>query len=225
MRRAFLSYSTDDDGYVSDVARKLGRPRTHVDYQSFRPGEDFRSEIRRNLDDTDVFVFFVSDASLASSSCRFELDEAEMRTMRGTLRRSIAIFRDGAPDPASLPVWLSRVRAIHVATPEQAARTIESLLLSTSEDRERPFIGRSEELQRGIRKLATSEPLPRLIVATGLEGIGRRSYLRRLVSEGLSLELAPMIVLSPTATIEDLPLAAYDCKGAAVAAGARLERA
>lgn len=203
MPRAFLSHSTDDKPYVDEVAKYLGRPRTTIDSQAFRPGEDFRQAIRRSLDDSDVFVIFVSPKSLASSWVQFEVDEAELRAIRGTLRRSIAIFIDGPVSPSDLPVWLSRVRAVPHTSPAQSARTIESLLFNSS-DHQRPFIGRNEDLQRGVRKLSTDDPLPRIAIISGLEGVGRRSYLARLLKDALSLDLGPIIVLPTTATLEDL---------------------
>ena len=191
MPRAFLSHSTDDKAYVQEVATRLGRHRALIDTQAFNPGEDFRDAIRRTLDESETFVLFVSPRSLASSWVKFELDEAEMRSMRGKLRRSLAIFIDGPIDAGALPPWLARVRAVQHSSPGQSARTIESILLGSPADGPRPFIGRNDDLQRGVRKLSTSNPPQRILVVSGLQGIGRRSYLSRLVSDALSLDLGP----------------------------------
>lgn len=204
MRRAFLSHSSDDKDHVRDVAQRLGRIRSHLDEHSFEPGEDFRDAIRGALENSDVFVFFVSERSLASSWCQFELDEAELRTVRRSLGKSVAIFLDQDPDPRDLPTWLSRVRGVPYVSAGHAARTIELLLRKVQPHLQRPFIGRSDELQRGVRKLAASSPTPRIIVATGLEGIGKRTYLEKLVHEALSLDMSPEIDLDESATIEDL---------------------
>lgn len=204
MPRAFLSHSTDDKAFVDEVAERLGRHQALIDSRTFAPGEDFRIAIRGAVDKADVFVFFVSPRSLDSSWVQFELDEAEMRALRGTLRASIAIFIDAHVESAKLPPWLARVRAVRHTTPGQSARTIASLLLGSPSDDQRPFIGRNDDLQRGVRKIATADPPPRIVVVSGLEGVGRRSYLARLVDDALSLTLGPTIVMSPTATIEDL---------------------
>jgi len=66
-----------------------------IDTQAFAPGEDFRTAIRRTMDDADVFVFFVSRKSLASSWVRFELDEADC-----------ALYEEGSGG-----VWRSSSRA------------------------------------------------------------------------------------------------------------------
>lgn len=134
----------------------------------------------------------------------FELDQAEIRALRGTLRASLAIFIDGPVDTTKLPEWLARVRAVRHTTPGQSARTIEALLLGGVGDSHRPFMGRNLDLQRGVRKLSTADPPPRIVIASGLEGVGRRSYLSRLLRDTLSLDLGPVIVLPRTGTIEDL---------------------
>jgi hypothetical protein len=187
---------------VREVASLLGRPRANIDVWSFAPGEDFRDEIRRALDESDVFVFFVSESSLRSSWCQFELDEAELRSVRKRLRHSLAIMI-GDVDVAELPDWLRHAKVVRHDAPQRSARAIEAVLLGPAVDLH-PFIGRSHELQRSLRKLTASNPLPRILIASGLEGVGRRSFLRRLVSEGLDLDLGPFIVLSQTGTIEDL---------------------
>jgi tetratricopeptide (TPR) repeat protein len=202
MRKAFLSHSSDDAEYVREVASLLGRPRAHIDAWSFEPGEDFREEIRRALDESDVFVFFVSESSLRSSWCRFELDEAELRSIRKMLRHSLAILI-GDVDIAELPEWLRRAKVVRHNAPQRSARVIEAALLGPATD-SHPFIGRSSDLQRSLRKLTAASPLPRILIASGLEGVGRRSFLRRLVADGLDLDLGPFIVLPQTATIEDL---------------------
>lgn len=209
MPRAFLSHSTDDKTYVEEVAQRLGRHRARIDTHSFRPGEDFRDAIRRTLDESEVLVLFVSRTSLASSWVKFELEEAELRSLRGRLRRALAIFIDGPVDASALPQWLAQLKAVQHATPGHSARTIESLLLASAPEAQRPMLGRNEDLQRGVRKITSGEPPPRLFIISGLEGIGRRSYLSKLVADALSLDLGPVMPLPSTATLEDLYLESH----------------
>lgn len=207
MPKAFLSHSSIDKEYVSEVAAALGRARVHIDEKSFDAGSDFRTEIRRTLDDSECFVFFVSPDSLESVWCKFELDEAELRAARGTLRRSLAIFLGDIGDIGLLPEWLRRVKAVANRTPAQSARAIQAVLNRIRPDADRPFIGRNDELQRGVRKLASGEPLPRILVAHGLEGVGRRTYLSQLVQHALSLDMGPVLAVPEAGTLEDLFIA------------------
>jgi TIR domain len=204
VQRAFLSHSTDDKTYVEEVAARLTRYRARIDTRAFKPGEDFRDAIRRVMDETEVFVLFVSPKSLASSWVQFEIDEAELRAIRRAIRRGLAIFIDGPVDSSRLPEWLARMRAVAHANPGQSARTIESLLLEASPAEAHPFLGRNDDLQRGIRKLSGAEPRPRILIMSGLEGMGRRSFGQRLVRDALGLDFGPILALPATGTLEDL---------------------
>ena len=204
MRRAFLSHSTEDKAYVEEVAARLTPYRARIDSRAFRPGEDFRDAIRRVMDESGVFVLFVSTKALESSWVNFEIDEAELRTLRRTIRSGLAIFIDGPVDSSVLPEWLARMRAVVHGNPGQSARTIESLLLDASPAAAHPFLGRSDDLQRGIRKLSGAEPRPRILIVSGLEGVGRRTFASHLVRDSLGLDLGPILTLPATGTLEDL---------------------
>ena len=204
MRRALLSHSSDDKAYVEEVASRLTPYRARIDSHAFRPGEDFRDAIRRVMDETEAFVLFVSSKSLASSWVKFEIDEAELRMLRRTIRSGLAIFIDGPVDSSALPEWLARMRAVAHGNPGQSARTIESLLLESSPKDAHPFLGRSDDLQRGTRKLSGVEPRPRILIMSGLEGVGRQTFASHLVRDALGLDLGPVLTLPATGTLEDL---------------------
>lgn len=204
VRRAFLSHSTEDKAYVEEVAARLTPYRARIDSRAFRPGEDFRDAIRRAIDESGVFVLFVSKAALQSSWVNFEIDEFELRTLTRTIRTGLAIFIDGPVDSSSLPEWLARMRAVAHGNPGQSARTIESLLLDTNAADAHPFLGRSDDIQRGIRKLSGAEPRPRILIVSGLEGVGRRTFASHLVRDSLGLDLGPILTLPATGTLEDL---------------------
>lgn len=204
MRRAFLSHSTDDKAYVEEVAVRLTPYRARIDSRAFRPGEDFRDAIRRVLDETGVFVLFVSKRSLESSWVSFEIDEGELRALRRTIRNGLAIFIDGPVDSSLVPEWLARMRAVAHGNPGQSARTIEALLLDSNAADAHPFLGRHEDIQRGTRKLTGAEPRPRILVVSGLEGVGRRTFASHLVRDALGLDVGPILTLPATGTLEDL---------------------
>jgi tetratricopeptide (TPR) repeat protein len=193
---------------VRKVASILGPYKAQIDVKSFQVGEDFRGEITRALDDSDTFVFFASRKSLSSIWCRYEIDEADLRRVRRTLRKSLVLVIDEEVGIGDLPQWLQRGRIVRYLSPALAARKVEGILLAPDLD-QRPFLGRNDDIQRGVRKLSASDPPARILIATGLDGIGRRTYLDHLIGDALDLELGPRIILSDTATIEDLFL---ECK-------------
>ena len=60
MSRVFLSHSSKQKGYVEIVARKLGESRVVYDKWTFEAGNKTLDEIYKWLDNTGLFVFFIS---------------------------------------------------------------------------------------------------------------------------------------------------------------------
>ncbi len=98
MKKAFLCHSSADKKYVEDVARKLGRARVLYDVVSFEAGKDFRAEILRHLDKAAMFVFFASKKSLGSEWCKFEIREAEFRSVSGGIEGQLTLIIDPRED-------------------------------------------------------------------------------------------------------------------------------
>ena len=76
MGKAFLSHSSRDKILVEAVARKLGEKYCICDTFSFECGQKTFDEIIKGLDDTDLFVLFLSDNSLNSEWVKKELSIA-----------------------------------------------------------------------------------------------------------------------------------------------------
>ena len=148
MTKVFLSYSSEDKEYVKIAAKKLGRARIVFDEMTFEPGSDFRDEIYRRLDEATHFVFFASGKSLASTWCRFELREAELKKIHGKLSGALCIIIDPAISFNNLPRWLQSTKATLQTRPSQAGRDIQHLVFSTLAPlQQKPFVGREGLLQ------------------------------------------------------------------------------
>ena len=212
MRKAFLCHASKDKGYVEIVARKLGRAKVVFDAMHFRPGEDFRDEIQKGLDDTRVFVFIVSRNSLESVWCKYEANEAEYRKLNESLDHCLAIIIDRDIPFSDLPSWLQRSKAVIQTRPSQAARDIQHSLFATSVTGEtHPFIGRQGLVADFARSIAQPDTqAPHVVVLSGLEGIGRRSYLQRAVYDHLDLNLGPFFLADDTVDLTDVYLWALD---------------
>ncbi|HEX3581896.1 MAG TPA: toll/interleukin-1 receptor domain-containing protein [Thermoanaerobaculia bacterium] len=207
MDKAFLCHSSNDKPYVERVAKRLGRAKVVFDAMSFAAGHDFRREIEAGLDASALFVFFVSRASLSSTWCKFEVDEAHFRMLNGEIRGQIAVIIDPAVKFGDLPKWMQRLRAIVQPRPVQAAREIERELFAIAPTSlaAQPFVGRQQLQREFVEKLAVRmESGPRIFIVSGLEGVGRRSYLARVLQDNLGLTLGPYRVLDTTSTFEDL---------------------
>jgi tetratricopeptide (TPR) repeat protein len=207
MYKAFLAHSSTDKDYVERIARRLGRGRVLYDVQDFLPGQDFRDAIRAGLDRSALFVLFASTESLKSTWVHFEIDEAEVRRISGKLKAVLVFIIDPRLGIHDLPEWMRRARVLTQTRPTQAARVILSqLIYQTGAERQSLFFGREELLQDVAKELVPSggQRIPQVIIASGLEGVGRRTLLRRALRDNLSLDFGPMIVLEETDGLDRL---------------------
>lgn len=212
MRKAFLCHASLDKEYVRLVATRLGRAKIHFDELSFTPGKDFRDEIRRHLSESALFVFFASKASLQSVWCTFEIDEAQWRKLTGELEAHLAIIIDTDVTFDDLPGWLQRAKAVIQPRPSQATRDIEHALFSIlPADYHKPFVGR-QDLAREFSEAVSGvhAPPPGVLVVSGLDGVGRRSYLRRVCKDNLAMNLGPSFIVDDTRTLDDIYLWVLD---------------
>ena len=76
MEKAFLSHSSNDKTLVRHVANILGTHHCAYDEYSFSPGLQTLDEIFREMDESDVFVFFISEKALSSQWVKQEVAEA-----------------------------------------------------------------------------------------------------------------------------------------------------
>ncbi|MEK6711422.1 MAG: toll/interleukin-1 receptor domain-containing protein [Nitrospinota bacterium] len=169
MRKAFLCHSSKDKEYVRIVARRLTRARIIFDEISFEPGEDFRNEITKRLDAASVFVYFVSKDSLKSVWCNFEVDEAHIRKISGSLDGQLSIIIDRKVKYDDLAKWLRKFKTVIQTRPSQATRDIQHSLFSVlSPQEKKPFIGRQQLLAEFVKSLSTFESkVPNIFVITG----------------------------------------------------------
>ena len=77
MEKVFLSHSSADKAYVEKIAKQLGKDRCVYDAMCFEVGMQTIDEIFRELNNTGIFVLFISDTSLNSDWVKRELARAE----------------------------------------------------------------------------------------------------------------------------------------------------
>lgn len=205
MRKAFICHSSKDKDYARFVAKKLRRANVVFDEFTFEPGQDFRDEIIKHLDQSALFVFLASHESIQSTWCKFEIDQAHLKRMSGGISGQLAIIIDPKVSFADLPKWMRNAKALVQTRPSQAVRDIQqslfAVLLPTTG---KPFLGRQTLQTEFCDALATATP--HLFVINGLDGIGRRSYLERTSLDSLGLHLGPFILVDETHAIEDVYL-------------------
>jgi tetratricopeptide (TPR) repeat protein len=225
MMKAFLSHSSrDKESYVRVVANRLGTERAIFDEVTFEEGMQTFDEIHKNLDQSDLFVLFISDAALSSAWVKMELEAAFSLLRDGNLQRLFPIIIDPNvtyADPR-LPDWMRREYNLkYIGQPTVAARRIEHQLRELSwqlhprlQQRERIFVGRNELIKLFEERMdAIGRPTPVCLIAAGIKGVGRKALLRNclkksnIVPEGYQ---PPSISLSNDESIEDFLQRLYD---------------
>jgi hypothetical protein len=95
MIKCFLSHSSKDkDSYVRLVAEKL-RPEVKIfDEETFEAGMFSLEEIITSLDETTLFVLFISDSALNSNWVKTELSIAKERIDEDKIERIYPIIID-----------------------------------------------------------------------------------------------------------------------------------
>ena len=207
MLKAYLAHSSIDKAFVDRVAYRLGRPRVVYDKMCFEPGVDLRDSIIEGLDSSGLFVFFASKNSLQSTYVKFEITEATWQLLREEMGGAIAIIIDKDVEPNQLPEWMQRCLILSTESPIHAARAIRtSLLRGSGLEKQTPFVGRERGLAEFARELIRppEEKIRRIIIVSGLAGVGRRTFVCRALRDYLSLETSPVLILEETASLDTL---------------------
>lgn len=186
--RAFLSHSSTDKEFVRAVASELGRQFCLFDEQVFEDGEQFKDAIETMLDESSVFVLFVSEATLERIWVQFEVNEAWYRKLEGRISQALVFLLSSSIKFGDLPKWLSRGKISSVTSPKVTAREIrhhlDELLRSQQQAH---FEGRSADIAN-LQKIMTplGQRPPRIVGVFGLPSVGRRTFIRKAAQLGLS---------------------------------------
>lgn len=219
MRKVFLSHSSKDKIFVEKVANVLGKDYCVYDAYTFESGMKTLDEIYKNLEESNIFVIFLSDNALNSSWVREEYEKAEELEQKGKLQKIFPFIIDKKINykDIRIPKRLKEYNLKLVASPKLAASKIKACMLDV-EWRQNPslymrntlFLGRNKEIQEfEERRADIDHGLKGLIASSAFEGIGRKAYMRHvLVKDNLmSASLRPNIIsLERHQSIEDFIL-------------------
>lgn len=179
MAKAFLSHSSKDKDFVKKVADDLGSALAHYDERTFEPSGDSAEEILKALGNSDVFVLFFSQNSLASPWVKRELGYAQHLYFEGKIS-DIAIFPLDDTPRDSLPGWLRPLVVQTLRVPRLVALRLRSLLAPHELPDFSRFIGRDDALKQVKDILRDQSPnRPSSVLLSGVSGIGRRRLIRR----------------------------------------------
>ena len=203
MIKAFLSYSSTDKEIVSEIKKKLTRVWTYFDEDFIAPGEDFREAIVSRIEETKLFVLFASKASINSSWVKFELDTVYWESINSKGIQVLVLNLDNV-DITQFPKWMQRAKIQQIDNIEIATQIIlDKLFDSIKEDT--LYVGRAKETEQFNKDLhAMYSNFPNVIALSGLEGIGRRTFAKKVIYERLNLKYELEIHIKEYEGIDEL---------------------
>jgi tetratricopeptide (TPR) repeat protein len=189
MIKAFLSHSSKDkDSYVRPVANWLGKENIIYDEFTFEEGEKNLDLILEGLEESELFVIFISENSLSSKWVKREISESKKIIDSGKLLRILPIVIDNKIkyDDKRIPKWLREEYNLRPITRcKTAADKIKTKLMKLCWDKHPRlekinslFVGRNDQLEEFEERINNYEKSKPIVISTsGLIGVGRRTFL------------------------------------------------
>lgn len=190
MIKAFLSHSSTDKEIVRKIKKKLTRAWTYFDEDCFGPGDDFRKAIVSHIEEAKLFVLFASKASLKSSWVKFELETVYWESIKKKDIQVLVLNLDNL-EIDHFPEWMKNAKIQPIDNIGIAAQIIIDKLFEYI-NTDKVYVGRTKEAEKFNRDLiAQYSDFPNVIALSGLEGIGRRTFAKKVISQrfGLKYEL------------------------------------
>lgn len=91
MEKIFLSHSSSNKDYVRPIFEYFGGDRCIFDEMTFESGMKTLQEIFKGIDETDIFVFFISNDALESAWVKKEITRAQ-QNLDSDIRKLSQIF-------------------------------------------------------------------------------------------------------------------------------------
>lgn len=179
MGKAFLSHSSKDKSFVKKVADDLGSALCHYDERTFEPSGESAGEILEALNNSRVFVLFLSKNSLASSWVEKEILYAKHLFFSGQIKE-VSIFPLDETARDKLDPWLRPFVVQTLRSPTLAALRIRSQIDTGQHTHPARFIGRDAPLSE-LKDRLTEHSLNKhsAILLSGINGIGKRRLAKR----------------------------------------------
>lgn len=224
MYKIFLSHSSNDKSYVEIVAKKLKKYNLVYDSWTFDAGEKTIDEIYKSIEETGLFVLFISESSLKSAWVKREIFKAKSYIKNGKIKRfyPIIISKTITYDHEDIPKWIKEEYNLHyISKPVLCSRKIEQKyrevvweLKPNIKHIDSIFVGRTEEISILEQRLADFNKKTTCIIASGLKSIGRRKFLYHSLKKNYIMRetYQPYVIsLDERQSIEDLILSLYNC--------------
>lgn len=205
MKKAFLSHSSSDKFFVERVAELIGYNNCIIDACEFEIGMKNIDEIFKGIDKSDIFVYFISEASLESEWVKKELNianekidnfaERQIQIYPVIIDKSILYSDERIAEYLRVGMGSYNIRHIH--KPEIVARKIKTQLVKLEmahnrlfAEKKTYFYGRDKEKMELKSKIddVLNERGLRCLVVAGIPGIGRKSFINAALKEARIIE-------------------------------------
>ena len=220
MNKAFLSHSSTQKDFVRKVADNLGPSRCVFDEYCFETGEKILDEILRTMSSSDLFVLFLSNEALDSEWVQREIFKADSLYKSNKIKQIFPILIDRSINPVTdsrIPDWMKEYLLKYVPSPIIAFNKITNRLRQLDMESNafyrakcNLFVGRHQEKEELENTLNMSiDSYYKCIFVSGVEGIGRRTFLERSLKENgfVNPKVAPFFLkLNTRSTIDDFIL-------------------
>lgn len=225
MIKAFLSHSSKDkENYVRNVANWLGKENIVYDEFTFEEGEKTLDQIMDGLGESELFVLFISNSALDSKWVKKEITESKHLHDSGKILKILPIIIDSTinHEDKRIPKWLREDYNLQpIMRARTAASRIKNHLYKISwqkhpklEKINSLFVGRNDKLEEFEERINDySKKKPTAIFASGLIGVGRRTFLSKALikSNVQKSHITPFaIYLDRNESIEDFILKLND---------------
>lgn len=194
MTKVFLSHKSEDKGFVRLVAERLGKENIVFDELTFEETQKTLDEIYRGIDESGVFVLFISDAALKSEWCIREILRADEKLLEGNLHKFIPVIIDPNIrfDNPNIPTWMrNQYNLKYISKPtavsgiiKRALRIVTWDLYPVLKERDIRFAGRNRQIEEfEQRYVDIDKGKPLCCIVSGLTSIGRRTFLYHVLGK------------------------------------------
>ncbi len=217
MAKVFLSHSSFDKLYVEQIANKFGKDKAVYDTFSFETGEKTFEQILNALNNTDLFVIFLSDRALDSKWVKDELHIAIEKLNFGKIKQIFPIIIDPkiSHKDSRIPLWMAQGKdAINlkpIESPLVAYRKINTKLKELNSkfiDPDINYVGHEKNLLDFQNRYYSDSSTPlTCVIAAGFQGIGRTSFIQQclLKTNEFKKSYSPILIdFTKNQSIEDL---------------------
>lgn len=225
--KVFLSHSSKDKEYIRPIAQLFGADRCIFDELTFEAAMKNIDEIFDAMDNTDIFVYFISNESLNSEWVKKELNLAREKLSNNNIKQIFPLIIDPEVnyDDERIAEFLKygneSYNLRHINNPKLAYKKISSQLIKLQmdkdinyEERKNFFYGRDIELKKFKNSFDDIIKKPiKCLVISGIEGVGRRTYAREALKSAKIIKnyyFPSSISLKRSESIEDMILKISD---------------